>query len=115
GLRRLLLVSWVRDSLTKSCQLGEDLVSGFRPDKGPRRFVGDRKILANRCFERADASVGAALDLLLAQEREPPFDQIEPGRAGGCEVDVKTWMTGGPPVEAGGYVGYVIIVVEMEC
>lgn len=101
-MTRQLLVSRVRDSLTKSRDLREDLVSRFRPDEGRRRFVGDREVLANGGFEGADAAVRAPLDLLLAEKREPAFDEIEPGGTRRGEVDVKPGMAGKPPSDTRG-------------
>jgi hypothetical protein len=72
------LVSRFRDSLTKSRHLGEDLVGRLRPDKRFRRVVGDRDVLANGGLQGPDASVRTAFDLLLAEEREPAFQQIQP-------------------------------------
>jgi hypothetical protein len=57
----------MRGSLTEFRDLREDLVSGFRPDEGLRRIVGDREVLANGGFEGADTSMGAAFNLLLAR------------------------------------------------
>jgi len=70
------LVSRVRDSLTKSADLDEDFVSGFRPDKWFGRPVADGQILANRGFECSSAAMCAAFDLFLCQGREPTFDEV---------------------------------------
>ena len=109
GSRTGLLVSRVRDSLTKSGHLGEDLVGGFRPDERPRRVVGDREVLANGGLQRADTAVRAALDLLLAEEREPALDEIEPRGAGRREVHVKPRVPGEPPPHARGFVRAVVV------
>ena len=108
------LVSRLRDSLTKSRQLGKDLVSRFGPYEGCRCFVGDREVLANGGLEGAHAPMGAALDLLLAQQGEPPFDQVEPGGAGGREVDVEPWMADEPSPYAGRFVGAVVIQDQVD-
>ena len=94
-------MSRIRGSLTKSSHLGEDLVSRFRPHEGLRRFVGDREVLANGGFQRADTAMRAAFDLFLAQEREPAFDEIEPRRAGRRDVELKPWVTNKPSAHAG--------------
>ena len=54
-------MSRVRDSLTKSCHLGEDLISGLRPDERLRCVVGDRHVFANGGLQSTDAAVRAAL------------------------------------------------------
>src|SRR5437899_11950613 len=91
------LVSRVGDSLTISRHAGEDLVGGFVPDKRPGRLVADRQVLTNRGLECARAAMSASFDLLLGERREPPFHQVEPGGAGGGEVQVKPRMSREPP------------------
>src|SRR5262245_56532642 len=54
---RTKLVSRIRDSLTKSGHLGQDLISRFRPHEGLRRFVGNREVLANGGLEGADTAM----------------------------------------------------------
>jgi hypothetical protein len=56
----------------------------------------------------------AALDLLLAQEREPAFDEIEPRRAGRCEVDMKTCVARESPPHARRFVRAVVIEDQMH-
>ena len=43
-------------------------------------------------LQLSTAGVGAALDPLLAELAEEALDQIEPGRGGGCEVNVVATM-----------------------
>jgi hypothetical protein len=73
-----LLVSRIRGSQTEFRYLGENLVGGLRPDKGLRRVVGDHEVLANGGLQGADTAMGAAFNLLLAEQREPAFDEVEP-------------------------------------
>ena len=49
-------MSRIRESLPTSREVGEDLLSGFRPDEGLRRFIGDREVLANGGLESADTA-----------------------------------------------------------
>ncbi len=107
-------MSRVGNSLTKSRDLGQDLVSRFRPHEGPWRVVRHREVLANGGFEGADASMGAALDLLLAQECEPTFDEIEPRSAGRREVQVKARMASKPASDTRRFVGPVIVEDQMH-
>jgi hypothetical protein len=56
----------------------------------------------------------AAFDLFLAQERKPAFDEVQPGRAGGREMEMKPRMANEPPAHARGLVGAVIVENEMH-
>src|SRR6188474_1572325 len=95
-----LLVSRVRDSLTKSSHLGKDLVSRLGPHEGLQRFVGDREVLANGGFQGADTAMRAAFDLLPAQECEPALDEIQPRGARQREVEMKPRVASEPAAHA---------------
>src|SRR6185295_18862051 len=43
--------------------------------------------------------MNAATKLLLCQGREPAFDEIDPGCAGGCEVHMESWTLGEPAAD----------------
>jgi len=45
-------------------------------------------------LEPIDATMHAALDLLVGEPREPAFDLVEPGGAGRCEVEVVARVAG---------------------
>ncbi len=87
-----LLASRIRDSLTKSSDLGEDLVSRFCPDEWFRLPVADGQILPNGGFERQRAAMRAALDLLLGQCGKPALDEIQLEGDGRREMQVKPGM-----------------------
>src|SRR5258708_5087977 len=106
------LVSRVRDSLTKSRHAGKDLVSGFVPDEWLGCLVADRKVLTDRRLERSRAAMRAPFDLLLGERREPPFDEIEPGGAGGREVHVKARMPSEPSPDLCRLVRAVVVQKE---
>ena len=107
-------MSRIRGSLTKSSHLGEDLVSRFRPHERLRRFVGDREVLANGRFQGTDTAMRPAFDLFLTEEREPAFDEVEPRRAGGREVEIKPRMSSKPAPHARGLVGAVVVENQMH-
>ena len=107
-------MSRIRDSLTKSGDLGEDFVSSFGPDEWFGRPVADGQILPNGGFQRARAAMGAALDLLLGQRGEPALDQVEPRRAGRGEMHMKPRMAGQPSAHARRLVGAVVVENQMN-
>jgi len=109
-----LLVSCFRSSLTKSGNGVEDLVSGFGPDEGFRMVIVDLQIALDHGFEFARAAEGAAPNLFGGERREPALDQIDPGGAGGSEVDMEAGPLGQPVADQGGLVGPVVIDNEMD-
>jgi MacB-like periplasmic core domain/FtsX-like permease family len=108
------LVSRVRDSLTKSGDLRENLVGGFGPDERFRRCIADGQILANGGFERAGAAMRAALDLFLGQGGKPSFDHVQPRRTGRREVHMKARMPSEPSPNPRRLVRPVVIENQMD-
>lgn len=58
--------------------------------------------------------MGTALDLLARQHREPILDEIDPGRAGGCEVHVEPRVSEQPQANRGRFVRAVIIENQVD-
>jgi AraC-like DNA-binding protein/CheY-like chemotaxis protein len=108
------LVSRIRDSLTKSGDLGEDFVSGFGPDEWFRRPVANGQILANGGFERPRAAMRAALDLLLRQGGKPALDQVQPRGARRGEVHMKPRMASKPSAHPRRLVRPVVVENQMN-
>src|SRR4029453_13400893 len=84
------------------------------PDKGLGSLIADRQVLTNRRLERPRAAMRAAFDLLLRQRGQPPLDQVEPGRAGGCEMYVQSGMPSEPPAHRRGLVRAVVVQNQMD-
>src|ERR1700722_15215770 len=62
----------------------------------------------------ADAVEGSAADSLPCDFGKPAFDLIEPGRTGGCEMDVVARSRGQPLLPFRGFVGSVVIQNQMD-
>jgi thioesterase domain-containing protein/acyl carrier protein len=58
--------------------------------------------------------MGAAFDLFLAQQREPPFDEVEPGRAGRGEVQVEPRVPHEPAADPRRLVRAIVIEDQMD-
>src|SRR5262245_35834240 len=71
--------------------------------------IGGLDVLGDGLFELPGAAVNAPPELLLRESREPALDQIDPGRAGGREVDLEAWMPGEPPMNQGRLVRAVVV------
>ncbi|SRR5216683_3028847 len=56
----------------------------------------------------------AAAQLLFGEACEPAFHQIEPGGAGGREMEMEVRMTQQPTLAGRGFVGGVIVDDQME-
>src|SRR5271169_5132652 len=97
-----------------ACDRLQDGVSRLGPDEG--LWVGIVEL--NECgdvgFEIVDAAMDAALELLVAEESEPAFYLIEPGRAGRGEVEVIARVAGEPRFHGRGLVGGVIVKHQMD-
>lgn len=72
-------------------------------------IVGDREVLANGGLRGVDTSVRASLNLLLAQKREPAFNDIEPRDNRRREVPMKPRVPYEPPPRAGRLVRAVLV------
>ena len=67
------LVSCLRNSLTKSSDTGEDLISGFGPDKGLGIVVSEFDILFDGLFQFQRAAMSRSFDLPFGEQTKPPF------------------------------------------
>src|SRR5260370_34604529 len=67
-------------------------------------------------FEFCGRVEGAALNDFVSDEPEPQFHLVEPGTAGGCEMEVKTAAFLGlePTLHGGALVGAVVVENEVE-
>src|ERR1035437_4011096 len=64
---------------------------------------------ADGVFQFAGAAVNPAAQLLFGEQGEPALDQVEPGAAGGSEVQMEARMAQQPALDGRGLVGAVII------
>jgi hypothetical protein len=94
--------------LRETSDAGEDLVVGLDPLEGFGLTVVMAGDLPDCLFQRADATVRAALDLSLGEKRELAFDLIEPEAVGGREVQVVAWSLGEPGADCGRLVAEVV-------
>ena len=65
-------------------------------------------------LEPIDATMHAALDLLVGEQREPAFDLIKPGSAGRREVQVTARVAGEPALDRRRLVSGVIVEHQMD-
>ena len=93
---------------------GEDGVGGFGPDEGCRVFVAVCDVGVYGADEFRDARDGEASELTLGQFGEEALDEIEPGRAGGNEVEVDPGMFFEPPTHLLVLVRGIVVEDEMN-
>ena len=67
----------------------EDFVCCLGPDEGSWVVVPVGEPGPDVAFERLDGAVDAAFEFLLRELGEPSLHQVQPGRAGGREVQVE--------------------------
>ena len=65
--------------------------------------------MAHRFLEFEGTAMGPALDLALAQDREPALDEVEPRPGGWREVHVVARVAGKPSLDGRGLVGAVVV------
>ena len=66
-------MSCLRNSLIKSSDTGEDLISGFGPDKGLKIVVSELDILFDGFFQFQRAAMSRSFDLSFGEQTKPPF------------------------------------------
>ena len=79
----------------------DDLVGGGGPDEGFGVVVVGVDELLYRVDEFLDRGEAAAADRLVGDLAEPAFDEVQPGRAGGDEVEVEAGVLGQPGADVG--------------
>jgi hypothetical protein len=104
-----LLVSCLRNSLTKSSDTGEDLISGFGPDKGLGIVVSEFDIVFDGLFQFQRAAMGRSFDLSFGEQTKPPFHQIEPRGTGRSEVQMKPGPFGKPTMNQRGFMSPIVV------
>src|SRR5689334_12020569 len=79
------------------------------PDEWFGLFVVFADIVIDGFDQLGDAAEGATADSLAGDFRKPAFDQVEPGTAGGGEVQTLTGVGGKPLHDLGMFMGAVIV------
>ena len=107
-------MSCARSSCAKAPEAFEDLVGRSGPLERLGLLIAPVDPLVDVAFEGGDARVDAAPELLGRQLRKDPFDEIEPGGAGGREVQKEARSLGQPAVDQGRLVSSVVVQDEVD-
>jgi len=77
-------------------------------------MVGGFNIATNGIFKFTRRARRATTNLLFGQRCEPALDQVEPGSAGGREVQAKTRMARQPAMDQRRFVRRVVVQDQMD-
>ncbi len=91
----------------------EDSVRELGPDERLWLFVVDLQIAADRSLKVFGASVRAALDVALCDQRKESLDQLDPRRRGWGEMQVVARPLGKPRAHLFGLVRAVVVQDEV--
>src|ERR1017187_2130445 len=99
-----------------TAHLVEDNVGGGLPSERLGRLVPACKPRIDGAFQFFHRVESAAPNHFVSDEPKPPFHLIEPGTAGGCEMEVKAAAFQGlePTLHGGALVGAVVVENEVE-
>lgn len=99
----------VIEGIQGSAFSGENVVGGLGRDEG--LWPGDvlPEAVADRGVEVVDAGASAAADAVGCELGLEAFDRIEPGRAGGREMQLEARVFLQPGLHLGGFVGGMIV------
>src|ERR1700726_3228109 len=81
------LVCWLRDSRAKSGDAGEDLVGRLDPHERLGGLVPSGDPILDVALQGSFGGMSTATDALVRQLGEPALHEVDPGSAGGCEVE----------------------------
>src|ERR1035437_7667471 len=95
-------------------QLHQDALHGGGPDEWPRDLVAILEVLDNGRDQSVDADEGASSQPLLGEVCEDTLDQVQPGGAGGHEVQLKAWVRVQPGANVGVRVRRRTVEHEMQ-
>ncbi len=71
-------VSCIQSALAKADDVGQYLVGGFGPDKWLGVFIGNVQVAVDGRFQFTAALMYSPTQLLLREQRKPPFHQVQP-------------------------------------
>lgn len=94
--------------------LCDDGVGGRCPAEGLRVGVVGVEIGADGLVQFDDGAEDAALQPPLGQRGEQALDGVDPGRAGGREMDMEARMAGEPSLHGLGLVGGVVVEDQVQ-
>ena len=104
----------IEGTQTEAFDGGEDVVGGLDPAERSRVGVDGVDVAPDGVFEFLGRAMDPAPELLFGQEREEALDLVEPGGAGGREVDMPAGMAGQPTLDSGRLVGCVVVHDQMD-
>src|ERR1035437_4520843 len=87
----------------------QNLLDAGGPDEGLRGVVVGGDELLDGGDQLRYARKDSATNAFVGQFAKPPFDQIEPGRRGRSEVQMKARVLGQPPVDLRMFVRPVVV------
>ena len=86
-----------------------DLRFSLCPGEGFWVFVPGLGVQEDRSLEGGNAGEGSSTNGFLGDSGKPPFDQVEPGGAGGCEMEMEPRVLGQPSPDGGMFVRAVVV------
>lgn len=81
-------MSCLQSPLTKVGYVSEELIDGPGPGKGPGLVVVVLDVCADGLFQFTSTAMGATQDLLFCEASKPTLHQVDPGCAGGREMQL---------------------------
>ena len=114
-VRHLLPVSSdLVERIERATPAREDVLGGFVPDEGLRLCVVLQQIVVDRVLEFVDAGIAATADAFCRDLGEETLDEDQPGRAGGCEVQLEPGLLLQPGLHLGRLMGGVVVENQMR-
>jgi len=107
-------VSRVSNAVTVTADRLEDLVGGLGPDEGAQVFVVVGQPVADVGAQLAHRALDDAARRARGQLGEPALDEVQPGGAGGGEVQREARMGEQPVPHRRGLVGGVVVEDEVH-
>ena len=103
------LVSCIQSTLAKAGHAGQDFVSGLGPYEGLGVFVGNVQVAVDGSLQFGAALMHAPAQLLFGEQTEPALHQVQPGGAGGREMNMEAGPLGEPVPDQRRLVGGVVV------
>src|SRR5262249_41428647 len=100
--------------MTKPRDAREDLIGRLGPLEGPRLVVVDLHVAINGRLEVARASMDAAAQLLIREQPEPAFDEVDPRRPLRREVQMIPRALREPALDHGRLVRGVVVQGDVD-
>ena len=107
-------MSWADNPLAVGGEGVQDLVGGLGPDERLGVPVPLVDPLTDIGLQLGDIAVGGPAQLAAGQLGEPALNKIQPGRAGGREVQLEAGMLQQPVLDRRGLVGGVVVQDQVQ-